>query len=102
MLSLSSAYGIRQIINERRRKKKQRELKVTYNRIVLQNKLSIEHSEIIGNRAIGLDRKNKKLLVIDHNNTSRKEMCIPLIAISSTKIIAQETGMVIFKKFFLN
>jgi hypothetical protein len=60
--------------------------------MILQNKLTLEHSEVIGHRAIGLDRKNKKLLVIDHNDTSRQEICIPLITIAATKIIEEKNS----------
>ena len=100
MLSLPALYGIRQISRDKRRKKKRLELTTAYNRMMLQEKLSIEHSEMVGNRILGLDRKSKKLLVIDHTQT-RQEICIPLNTVSTNKILKEKNGRGYVRKVVL-
>lgn len=101
MLSLPAFYGIRQVIRNMRGKKIQLALAIAYDQMILNNKLAIEHSEVLGNRALGLDRKNKKLLMIDHNGTDRQEICIPLNTISTTRIIEEKNSKGIVQKVLL-
>ena len=68
-------------------KKKQQELGLTYDRLVKQARFSIQHSELLNGKLIALDRGNKKLLIIDHNQFKKQEECISLLGIESCKII---------------
>ena len=82
-----SAVAVTALIKQRRRKNKQLNMAKAYDQLVKECKLAIEHSEFLCYRYIGLDRKNKKLLLIDHSNNDKQELCIPLLDIGDSKII---------------
>lgn len=82
-----SAKGISLFIKEKRRKEKQLRIAEAYERIVRQCKLAVEYSEFLCNRYIGLDRRNKKLVLIDHCGNEKQEQCISLHEIGESKII---------------
>lgn len=86
ILGLPALYGIKMIIREKRKKKKQIALGLAYDRLMREAKLSIENIEQLNGKVIGLDRKNKKLLLIDHNTTEKQEQCVPLFEIASCSI----------------
>ena len=75
------------IYRERRKKKRQLHLAKTYERLVMHNKLSIEETLVFNNRVIGFDRRNKKLLLIDHNQASRQEECVALEQLESCELV---------------
>jgi hypothetical protein len=82
-----SVLGIRSIIKERKHRKRQLAIANTYDRLVKESKLAIEHAEFLSYRYIGLDKRNRKLLLIDHCNREKQELCIPLVEIGESKII---------------
>jgi hypothetical protein len=51
------------------------------------SRLAIEDADFFNYRYIGLDRRNKKLLLIDHCNREKQELCVPLPEIGESKII---------------
>ena len=77
ILGLPTLYGIVVIIKEKLIKNKKLRLTRVYNRLILENKLSVEHLDILENKVIALDRVNKKLLFIDHTEQNKQELCIP-------------------------
>jgi len=82
------AFYLLRIIHKRHYQKKiQKALGITYDRLVRNAKLSIDHSEILHAKMIALDRRNKKLLVIDHNMKQKQEECIALLGIQSCRVI---------------
>ena len=82
-----SALGISAFVKEKRRKQKQLLIAEAYERLVRKCKLAIEYSEFLCNRYIGLDRRNKKLVLIDHCGNEKQEQCISLYEIAESKII---------------
>lgn len=87
LILILSALGIRSVIKERRHKKRQLAIANTYDRFVRESKLAIEHAEFLSYRYIGLDKRNRKLLLIDHCGREKQELCIPLLEIGESKII---------------
>jgi hypothetical protein len=79
--------GIKSIVKRGRNKKRQLAIATTYDRFVRDFNLAFEYSEFINDRFIGLDKRNGKLLLIDHYKTEKQELCIPLWEIGETKII---------------
>jgi len=77
-LGIPAYYLIRIFVKEKKQKKKQRQLGLAYDRLVKQVKFSVEHSELLNGKLIALDRKNKKLLLIDHNLIEKQEECLSL------------------------
>lgn len=69
----------------------QKRFAALFNRLVLQNGLVIEYSEIIGGLLIALDRKNKKLLVIEQSKNNGQQHCVPLTRLSAA-LVVRETG----------
>lgn len=82
-----SAIGISAFFKEKRRKQKQVQIAEAYERLVRQCKLAIEYSEFLCNRYIGLDRRNKKLVLIDHCGNEKQEQCISLHEIAESRIV---------------
>lgn len=76
----------------RRQKQKQLRMAQAYERLVKQWKLAVDYSEFLPMRYIGLDRKNRKLVLIDHTNKSVQEQCICLSTVLETRIIHTEDG----------
>lgn len=81
------AIGARTFIKQRKHKKKQLAIASAYDRIIRESRLAIESSEFLCYRYIGLDKRNRKLLLIDHCNEERQEWCLPLSEIEESKII---------------
>jgi hypothetical protein len=82
-----SAIGIRALIKERIHKRKQLRMAEAYDRFVRQFKLAVDYSEFLCYRYIGLDRKNKKLILIDHSGYEKQEQCVCLHEVGESKII---------------
>lgn len=101
-LGIPTFYLIRILRKERIKKQKQLDLSLAFDRLVKQVKISDEHSELLNGKVIALDKRNKKLLVIDHNQTERQEECIPLLGVESCKIVeVKDNPGTHVKKIFL-
>jgi hypothetical protein len=89
ILGLSAVYGITEILKGKRKKNNKISLAMAYDMLVLKNKLSIEQMDVIRNKLIALDRLNQKLVMIDQNEGSEEELCIPLQHIGSSGIMIE-------------
>jgi len=87
LLVAFAAIGIRALIKERINKRKQLRMAEAYDRFVKQFKLAVDYSEFLCDRYIGLDRKNKKLILIDHSGYEKQEQCVCLQEVGESKII---------------
>jgi hypothetical protein len=92
ILAIPAYYLIRIFRKERVRKKKHLELGLAYDKLVKQMRFSIQHSELLNGKLIALDRRNKKLLVIDHNQIKKQEECISLLGIENCRIVEEKDG----------
>jgi uncharacterized protein YpmB len=90
LAAIVAAIIIRMLYKKSKENKKQKDLAKTYDRLVRENKLSIEETHVSNNRLIGLDRKNKKLLLIDHNTNIKQEQCVALDHLDSCEIIREK------------
>ena len=79
-------YAVHVIVKKRSEGKRQMRVSLAYYRMVKKAKLAVENSELLKGRVIGLDRKNKKLLLIDHNKLKKQEQCIALTEIASCEV----------------
>lgn len=93
--------GARQVLKERRQKRNRLNLAKTYDRLLLEHKLSIEYSEVMGDRILALDKRNKKLLFIDHSEDNVHEVCIDLQRIASSEIVEERGKDERIKKVYL-
>lgn len=82
-----SATGIMALIKGKRHKRKQLQMAEAYDGFVKRFKLAIDYSEFLCYRYIGLDRRNKKLILIDHSGDQKQEQCICLREVGESKII---------------
>lgn len=89
LISILSTIVIRKIVKERRHKKKYSGIAKAYDRLTREFKLAVEYSEFINYRYIGLDRRNKKLIIINHCSDQKEELCFPLSEIGDSKIIRE-------------
>jgi hypothetical protein len=87
IISVFFAIGIKMLIKERRHKQKQFGIAEAYQRFMREFKLAIDYSEFLCYRYIGLNRKNRKLILIDHCAGQKQEDCICLQEIGESKII---------------
>jgi hypothetical protein len=87
LLIVFSAIGIKGLFKRKNYKQKQLRIAIAFERIVQQFKLAVEYSEFLCHRFIGLDRRNKKLVLIDHCGDEKQEQCISLYEIGESKII---------------
>lgn len=81
---------MRLLLRERQRKKQQRELATAYDRLVKKHKLFVEHTDLLSDKIIGIDKRKKMLLLIDHSAGTKQEFCIPLQDIAATKIVEKK------------
>jgi hypothetical protein len=61
-----------------RKRKRHLALARAFERYLKTYKLSIEETDYFDNKAIGLDKKNKRLLLIDHSSRHKEAYCICL------------------------
>jgi hypothetical protein len=102
VLGIPAYYLIRIILKEKTQNKKQRQLGLAYDRLIKKGKFSVEHSELLNGKLIALDRKNKKLLIIDHNQIEKQEECLSLLGVESCKIIeVKHAADACIKKIFI-
>jgi hypothetical protein len=88
-------------VKERRHRNKQASIAKAYDRLVKHFKLAVEYSEFMNYRYIGLDRRNKKLLLIDHCYHQKQEECFSLSEIRDSKIIYTKDESQITKMILL-
>ena len=79
--------GARAIAKHWRQENKQRAIASSYDRLVRNSKLSVEFSDFFSGRYIGLDKRNRKLVLIDHCNGEKQELCIPLSEVADSEIV---------------
>lgn len=79
-----------ELIKRSRKRKKQLALAKSYERLVLKNKLSVEETLVFNNRVIGLDRRNRKLVLIDHHKEVMMEQCVALDQLESCDLVRQK------------
>jgi hypothetical protein len=102
LLGIPGYYLIRFFRKEKLKKDKQRKLGLAYDHLVRQTRFSIHHSEVLNGKLIAMDRRNKKLLVIDHNRINKQEECISLLAIENSRVTEEKDGLnPSIKKIFL-
>lgn len=77
----------RKVFQAGRRRKKQRELAMAYDRLVKEHKLFPEHRDVLESKIIGLDKRNKKLVLIDHRKKEKQELCISLSDLAAAGVI---------------
>lgn len=87
LLLILCAFGAKAVLKQTRHKKKQLAIAISYDRIIRESKLSIEYSDFLCYRYIGMDKRNRKLVLIDHCNGEKQELCIPILEIGDSKII---------------
>jgi hypothetical protein len=92
LLGLPGYYLVRRLLKKNIKKKRRMVLRLAFDRLVEQARLSIQHSELLKGRIIALDRKNKRLVLIDHNQEEKQEECIPLLWIQSCRVIEIKYG----------
>ena len=61
-------------------------IKAAVDRVVSRHKLSISEIDFFKNTVIGLDRRNKKLVLIIHKNNVVSENCLRLDEVSSCRV----------------
>ena len=86
-LSLPVALLVLKFMKDQKKKKTWHSLAQAYERLLWEGKLSVEQSEILGKKVIALDRRNKKLLVIDHGGAKPLEQCLSLRDVAATRIV---------------
>ncbi|MEI6948067.1 hypothetical protein V9K67_12790 [Paraflavisolibacter sp. H34] len=90
LIGLPALYGMLQVVRQGRKKSRQLRLAGAFDALVRQHKLSVECLDILEGRIIALDRKNKKLLLIDHTGKHRQECCISLFHVREVRIVEDQ------------
>jgi hypothetical protein len=101
LISLLSIVVIKTIVKQRRHKMKQSGIAKAYERLTREFKLAVEYLEFINYRCIGLDRRNKKLIIINHCSDQKEELCFPLSEIGDSKIIRETDESQFTKRILL-
>lgn len=89
LISSLSMILIQKTVKDRRHKRKHSGIAKAYDRLTREFKLAVEYSEFINYRYIGLDRKNKKLIIINHCGDRKEELCVPLSDIGVSRILRE-------------
>ncbi|MCG2615377.1 hypothetical protein LZZ85_13840 [Terrimonas sp. NA20] len=77
---------IRILLQKKRDRKRKQELARVYNSFVLRERMMIDHSEVIGDMVIALNRNGRELLVIDHGDQPKKTHRIRLSTVTDCLI----------------
>ena len=101
ILSLVIILIRRSLLQKKRTQIRREKLVNAFHKIAFQNKLVVEHFDLIDNRLFALDRINKKMIVIDHTGNEKQELCIPLVAIQSSNFNIEKTAEENTEKIFL-
>lgn len=86
---------------ESREKKQKIDLANAYQQLLLRHQIAVYHYENLGNRVFALDRKNKKLVVVDHNGSAKQELCVSLLSVSETKVVEEKNKDGFVRRIFL-
>lgn len=81
LLAPFSIIGFVYLYRAQKLKKEEQALGAALDRMMKKHKLSIELTESFNRRALGIDRKNRKLVWIDHSNDNKQEICFSLLGI---------------------
>ena len=81
------------LMKEQKKKKVWLALAQAYERLLWEEKLSVEQSEIVGNKVIALDRRSKKLLLLDYSGAQPLERCFSLREIAATRIVEKRDAL---------
>jgi hypothetical protein len=87
-----SIIGLLSLYRERKQGAQKMALGKAFNRLTQEHKLSVEQTDMFHKRALGLDRKNRKLVWIDHGSTQKQEICFSLLSVSSCTIAEVKDG----------
>lgn len=93
--------GFRFLRKEKQQTKKQKALALAYYHLVVQSRIAVEQRDILGNRVFAIDKRNKKLVVVDHNEPGKQEVCIPLLSVGEARIIEEKKENGKLRKLFL-
>lgn len=77
---------IRTIVRKKSASERKRELARAYNGFILRERMIIDHSEVIGDMVIALNRSWKELVVIDHHDKVRETYRIRLATVTDCLI----------------
>ena len=72
ILSLVIILIRRSLLQKKRTQIRREKLVNAFHKIAFQNKLVVEHFDLIDNRLFALDRINKKMIVIDHTGNEKQ------------------------------
>jgi hypothetical protein len=95
------AIGIKAVIKERRHKRRQLGIAEAYERFARQFKLAVDYCEFMSGRYIGLDRRNRKLVLLDHSRYDQLEQCICLYQVGECKIVHEKDESKNMKRVWL-
>ncbi|MFL5740204.1 MAG: hypothetical protein ACJ75B_08300 [Flavisolibacter sp.] len=102
IFGIPAYYLIRIRRKAKKKKKKHLQLCLAYDRLVKQVRFVVQHSELLKSKIIALDRRNKKLLIIDRNHREKQEECISLLGIENCRVIEiKYSSNSCIKKIFL-
>ncbi|MET0466912.1 MAG: hypothetical protein ABW007_27370 [Chitinophagaceae bacterium] len=73
-------------LQRRRMRERKQELARSYNSFVIRERMIIDHSEVIGDMVIALNRSWKELIVIDHHGKQKKMYRIRLTTVTDCTI----------------
>jgi hypothetical protein len=85
-----SGIGIKGVIKDWKHKRRQLRIAKSYEGLVRQFKLAVDDSEFLSDKYIGLDRRNRKLILIDHSGYEKQEHCICLYKVGECKVIHEK------------
>src|SRR3982751_5409266 len=78
LLTLVSIIGLLAFVEKRSKKKIRLILETSLDQLIKENKLLLQDIEFFGRRAIGLDKKNKKLGFVDYADNVVNKFCVDL------------------------
>jgi hypothetical protein len=92
LLGIPGYLLIHTLIKQNRKKKREKVLGLAFDRLVKEVRFSINHIEMLHGKVIALDRRSKKLLLIDHNQRVKQEECLSMLWIQSCRVIEIKYG----------
>jgi hypothetical protein len=78
--------GLKALFENKHDQKNALALKVALDRVIKRNRLLISEIDIFGNKVIALDRKNSKIILVEHRNNVTWEKCFSLRELESFNI----------------
>lgn len=86
LLSFLLYLGFKAMFENKHDRRNARELKVALNRVIRRNRLVISEIDAFTNKVIAIDRKNDKLVLVEHRNNVIWEKCFSLGELKSCNI----------------